>query len=227
MAGPDGEDRSVRAGTGIGFGEIELTLNGLRIGLATEPMGYATPEVQRLVRAAADTLTSAGAVVSEVSLPVYEEVIDSVMLGLAAEAMAYHRNEAVSQWHDFGRPTRSAFLTGALISGADYTQTLRVRRHAQRALTEVFDGVDLIIGPTATGPAPRLDALDFGEVVGMLQTHYWNGTGHPALSVPMGRIDGLPVGLQIVGRPFEDQAVLDAGRIWQQLTTHHLETAEL
>lgn len=227
MAGADGQDRSVRPTASFELGPVQTDLTGLRIGIALDPMDRSVAEVQHLVRAAADVFADQGAIVSEVSLPHYAETIDAVMLGLAAEAMTYHRNDAVDRWHDFGRATRSALLTGALLSGADYAQTLRVRRHTQRRMAELFDRVDLIIAPTATQPAPVVEPLDFDEVVGMLQTHYWNGTGHPALSVPMGFVDGLPVGLQITGRPFEDRTVLDAGRIWQQLTSHHLEAAPL
>ncbi|MCD9198717.1 amidase [Aeromicrobium wangtongii] len=227
LAGPDDRDRSVRPAATFDLDEVRLATRGLRIGLARDPMARSTDAVQELVREAADTFAAAGAVVSEVSLPAYDEVNDSVMLGLAAEALDYHHDEVIGRWHDFGRPTRSALLTGALLSGPDYVRTLRVRRHAQRQMARLFADVDLVIGPTATQPAPALDHLDFAEVVGMLQTHYWDGTGHPALSVPMGQVDGLPVGLQIIGRPFEDATVLDAGRRWQQLTSHHEKVAPL
>lgn len=227
IAGPDGNDRSVRPSAGFTFGDVVQSLPGLRVGLALDPLDRSIPAVQSLIRAAAETLTAEGAIVSEIRLPEYDCVVDAVMLGLAAEGLAYHRNEAIDRWKDFGRATRAALMTGALISGADYAQTLRVRRHAQRKMAELFDSVDVIIAPTATHPAPPVDPLDFGEIVSMLQTHYWNGTGHPALSVPAGFVDGLPVGLQITGRPFQDQQVLDTGRIWQQLTSHHLKAPSL
>lgn len=227
IAGPDGEDRSVRDQVSFDFAEVELDFRGLRVGIAQNPMSRSVTGVQRLVLDAGVMFESLGARVFELELPVYEEVVDSVMLGLSAEAFAYHRPEAINRWHDYGRSTRSALLTGALLSSTDYLQTLRVRRFAQRRLEELFENVDLIIAPTATQSAPRLDRLDFQEVVGMLQTHYWNGTGHPALSVPMGSVDGLPVGLQIVGRPFADQQVLDAGRIWQRHTDYHTQVVPL
>ncbi|GIJ29870.1 glutamyl-tRNA(Gln) amidotransferase [Micromonospora qiuiae] len=96
---------------------------------------------------------------------------------------------------------------------------------AAEALT--FDDIDLVLSPTASRPAPLVDGLDFDEVVAMLQTAYWNATGNPALSVPMGLADGMPVGLQIVGRPHADQLVLDAGRHFQDLTDHHLRRPDL
>jgi aspartyl-tRNA(Asn)/glutamyl-tRNA(Gln) amidotransferase subunit A len=184
-------------------------------------MELSRPEVQAAVRAAVEVLAAAGASVQEVRLPVYAQACSATMHGLAAEALAYHRADLRSRWSDFGRPTRAALLTGALLGGADYVQAQRVRRHAVSRLADLFAGVDVVLGPTATGPAPAVDDLDFGAVVAMLQTTYWDATGNPALSIPVGQMDGLPVGLQVVGRPFDDRTVLDVGRAFQSLTDHH------
>ena len=222
MAGPDGRDPTVATDAAFSFAAPQVDLDRLRIGLALDPMDLSRPEVQAAVRRAVEVLAAAGARVREVRLPVYEQACSATLHVLTAEALAYHRRDLRSRWSDFGRPTRAALLTGALVGGADYVQAQRVRRHAVRALDDLFEDVDVVLGPTATGPAPKIDDLDFGAVVSMLQTTYWDAVGNPALSVPMGRVDGLPVGLQVVGRPFADRIVLDVGRAFQALTDHHL-----
>lgn len=227
ISGPDHEDRSVQDHASFEFAPIGIDINKLRIGIATNSMQRSVSGVQLLVADAATLLSSLGADVVEIQLPLFDEVVDTVMLGLAAEAFAYHRRETIARWKDFGRSARSALITGALLTSTDYLQTLRVRKYAQRQVSQLFEDVDLIIAPTATQPAPTVDNLDFGEVVGMLQTQYWDAMGNPALSVPMGMLDGLPVGLQITGKPFADRDVLDAGRIWQQHTDHHTKVAPL
>ncbi len=222
IAGPDGRDPTVPAGTSFSFGAPQVDLDRLRIGVALDPMELSVPQVQTRVHAAVEVLAAAGASVREVRLPVYDAACSATMHSLAAEALAYHRHDLRSRWSDFGRPTRAALLTGALMGGADYVQAQRVRRHAVAGLADLFQHVDVLLTPTASGPAPPVDDLDFGAVVAMLLTTYWDATGNPALSVPMGLVDGLPVGLQVIGRPFEDRTVLDVGRAFQSMTDHHL-----
>src|SRR5699024_7680990 len=94
IAGPDGVDRSVAADESFAFTPIELSLRGLRIGIATDPMEQSITEVQNRVQDAAKILEAQGAVISEVKLPIYQEVNDAAMLSMAAEALAYHRNDA-------------------------------------------------------------------------------------------------------------------------------------
>jgi aspartyl-tRNA(Asn)/glutamyl-tRNA(Gln) amidotransferase subunit A len=116
---------------------------------------------------------------------------------------------------------------GALISGADYVQAQRVRRVAQRALRALFDTVDVVLGPTTATGAIALD--DDGSVIGgfdvmmtTLFTAYWNAVGNPALAVPMGfTAAGLPLSLQIAGRPFEEGILLRAGDAYQRVTGWH------
>ncbi len=222
MAGPDGDDDSVPAGACFTAPDGPADLAGLRVGLALDPLERSVPGVRDRVTDATAVLERAGAEVREVRLPHYAEAEDTVMLGLAAEALAYHHRDAVARWTDFGSTTRAALLGGLLLTGADVVQALRVRRHVQRQMAAVLTEVDVVVGPTGTCPAPLVDRLDFGEVVAALQTQYWNATGHPALSVPMGLVDGLPVGLQLAGRAFDDARVLGIGWAFQELTDHHL-----
>jgi aspartyl-tRNA(Asn)/glutamyl-tRNA(Gln) amidotransferase subunit A len=218
-----GRNPSGSSGQGFDFTEVpRLELAGLRIGVARQALSGSTPEVQTLVRAAADIFDAAGAHVIEVDVPHYDEGNDTTMLGLSVEALSHHLPGLRSQWHDYSVPVRQALLGGALITASDYVQIQRVRHHLADEIRTVFDSLDLILSPTAGGPSPRLDTLDFAEAVSLLQTAYWNATGNPAVSVPMGRVDGLPVGLQIIGPVGGDTRILDAARLFQSLTHHHL-----
>ncbi len=198
------------------------TLAGLKVGIAMEPLERSRPEVRALVDAAVSTLANAGAKTYEVRFPLYTEAIDVVMLGLAAEGLAYHHGEARARWADYGAVTRAALLTGLLVTGADAVQLQRVRRHLQRQSAAMYTNLDVIVAPTVGGIAPPAETLDFDEVVGLLHTQYWNATGEPALSVPIGTVEGLPVGMQFAGPAFADDRILAVGRLYQQLTSHHL-----
>lgn len=218
-----GRDSPGSSGGGFDFTEVpRLDLASLRIGVARQALDGSTPEVQSLVRAAADVFAGAGAHVIEVDIPYYDEGNDATMLGLSVEALSLHLPGLRSRWHDYSIPVRQALLGGALVTASDYVQIQRVRHRLANEIRTVFGSLDLILSPTAGGPSPRLDTLDFAEAVSLLQTPYWNATGNPAASVPVGLVDGLPVGLQIIGPAGGDARVLDAGRLFQSLTRHHL-----
>lgn len=203
-------------------GEAAGLLRGLRVGVAIQPVERSRDGVRARVTEAIGVLHDAGAEIREMRLPHYDEAHDTVMLGLAAEALAYHHNDARDRWHDYGKVTRYALLTGLLLTGADQVQIQRVRRHVQRAAAGLYADVDVLLAPTAGGPAPYAERLDFQEVTDLLQTQYWNATGEPALSVPIGLVEDLPVGMQVIGPAGADALVLAVGRAYQELTTHHL-----
>ena len=97
-----------------------------------------------------------------------------------------------------------------------------MRRVGQKLVAELFTQVALIVTPTSAGGAPALEKLTFEQISGAVHTPYWNATGNPAMSVPMGYTrEGLPLGMQIVGRPFEEAAVLAAGHAFQLRTDWH------
>jgi aspartyl-tRNA(Asn)/glutamyl-tRNA(Gln) amidotransferase subunit A len=208
------------------------TMDGLRVGVDTSFLDRddCDPDVAALTRAAIEVFTDAGATITEVRLPIFEELCTSAMAGLKCEALAYHRADLQQRWADYGRSTRRSFAGSALMTGADYVQAQRVRRAGIRAVTEVFGSYDLLVTPTALAPAPLIEDLNtfLGHVPSLLLTPYWNATGNPAMSIPMGLTrSGLPVGLQLAGRPFEESTVFRAADAFQLRTTHHLTESPL
>lgn len=226
MAGHDPRDASsVERPVDDYPGALTGSLDGVRIGV--DPLlsrsSLTVPELSAVLDAAVAELRAAGATVVPVELPMYDELTSSVMIGMTAEAYAYHRPDLTSRWGSYGAGTRMAVATGALISGGDYVQAQRVRRVGQRRLAELFSEVDLVVTPTSSCGAPALEKLVFEDIIDALHTPYWNAVGNPAASVPMGfTTDGLPLGLQIAGRPFEEAAVLAAGHAYQLRTDWHL-----
>lgn len=203
------------------------SLAGLRVGVLGDAVERATPEVRGLLHAALEDLAAHGAEIVQVKAPHHDAGIAATMLTLAAEAFALHRSDLASRWHDFSRATRAATLTGLMTSAADLVQISRIRRHLVAEVDDLLEQVDVLVGPTASTTAPDLASLDFGEVVASMQTVYWNATGHPALSLPAGRADGMPVGIQAVGRRHADHWLLQLGEHFQTITTHHLEMPEV
>ncbi|WP_019930774.1 amidase [Nocardia sp. BMG111209] len=225
LAGHDGRDAtSVDRPVDDYTGGLTGSLAGVRIGfdplLDDSPM--TVPELEPALRAAIAELVAAGAEVVDVRLPLYDELTTTTMVGMTAEAYAYHRPDLRSRWLDYGAGTRQAVVAGALVNSGDYVQAQRVRRVGQRRIAEIFATVDLIVTPTSACGAPEVEKLTLDSIVDALHTPYWNALGNPAMSVPMGfTSDGLPLGLQIIGRPFEEATVLAAGYAYQQRTTWH------
>lgn len=207
-------------------------LDGLRIGVVREhhfPDG-SDPAAAPAFEAAIAALTGLGATAVEVELPYWHEMLTANLVTACAEALAYHRNDAAARWGDYFAATRAMLARGALISGADYVQAQRVRRVAQDAVARLFGEVDVVASPTASVGAPSFASLtdaqgrlDVEAVFARIFTQYWDCVGNPVLAVPMGFTgDGLPLSLQLAGRPFEEGTILRAGAAYQQITDWHL-----
>ncbi|MBO0877007.1 MAG: amidase [Pseudonocardia sp.] len=206
------------------------SLEGVRIGVdpLLECSTLTVPELSGVLDAAVAELRVAGATVTPVELPLYHELTATTMIGISAEAYAYHRPDLRTRWNDYGAGTRMAVCAGALFPAGDYVQAQRVRRLGQRKISELFGDVDLIVTPTSARGAAKLEKLAFDDIIDALHTPYWNALGNPAMSVPMGfTTDGLPLGMQIIGRPFEEAAVLAAGHAYQQRTNWHQQVPEM
>jgi aspartyl-tRNA(Asn)/glutamyl-tRNA(Gln) amidotransferase subunit A len=204
-------------------------LRGLRIGVdrLTAYSGDAIDPAQPAVfEAALLTLAEAGAEIVDVELPYYPEMMIVDFVTMAGEAGAYHRDDLVERWLEFGAGARYFVAGGFLYSAADYVQAQRVRRVGQEALAGLYETVDVIATPTATVGAPFVDDLvptDPEKVLAGVHTPYWNSTGNPTLSIPIGFTgSGLPLGMQLSGRYFDEATVLRAGDAFQRRSSWHL-----
>jgi aspartyl-tRNA(Asn)/glutamyl-tRNA(Gln) amidotransferase subunit A len=213
---------------------LDGSLAGVRIGVerAHHFPEEADAALSPIFEEAVHVLSGLGAEIVEVSLPYYDEMRTVTMITSRAEALAYHRQDLQDRWEDYFEATRLMVSRGVMANGADYVQAQRVRRLAQREVGKLFGIVDAVVGPTSATAATayadlRARMLD-GAAMRLSFTSYWNAVGQPALVVPMGFNDvGLPVSLQIAGRPFDEARLLKVGDAYQQATDWHLHVAPL
>ncbi|MGH7048093.1 MAG: amidase [Stellaceae bacterium] len=207
-----------------------LTLDGLTLGVvrhfhekdAVANFGAdSAPSAAYLTAfdAACRTLESLGARLLDIRLSPLIDYVDANRLIMIAEAYALHEKDFQERPQDFGHHMFARIGLGAFLSAADYVEATRQRRELCLEFARAFDGVDAVVSANATGPAPRIDALPtFGTVERASYTGPFNLTGSPALSVPIGFEDGLPLAFQIVGRPFDEAMVLRVGHAFEQAT---------
>jgi aspartyl-tRNA(Asn)/glutamyl-tRNA(Gln) amidotransferase subunit A len=198
-----------------------LDLAGLRI--AYPRSFFATqdgisPEVVASIDAAVQHVARLGAEVKEIVLPDFELFNACGRVILTAEAYAIHERDLLSRPRDYARYTYQRMMVGATLSAADLVQALRLRRELSAALNAgIFGTFDALVTATALAPASRLD--EFPPDVpnrNATQTMPFNVTGNPALAIPTGfSKSGLPLGMQIVGRPFDEPTVLRIGAAYE------------
>jgi aspartyl-tRNA(Asn)/glutamyl-tRNA(Gln) amidotransferase subunit A len=126
---------------------------------------------------------------------------------------------------------RARLEVGERITAHDYLQALRLRaRLAREFIAEVFAEADLVLAPVTPTPAPSLVEATGGDGEAIAArmgrfsrlTRPWNGLGLPVLALPCGLSEaGLPIGAQLVGRPFDEATVLAAGHAYEQSTEWH------
>jgi aspartyl-tRNA(Asn)/glutamyl-tRNA(Gln) amidotransferase subunit A len=198
-------------------------LKGVRVGVPTqyflEP-GYAAPDVLEAVRRAIAALGDIGAELVEVDLPhvhLCDAIYEVIAHGESAAALSHLLR---TRSEDFGFSTRVGLEVGLQITAAEYLQAQQIRSVIQQDFRRAFEKVDLIVAPTAyqTARSPADDARQRKPH----PRRPMSLPGGPSISVPCGFCDeGLPIGLQIVGRPWEDATVLRAAWAYEQV--HPLE----
>ena len=206
-------------------------LKGLRVGVPREYFfDDVDTEVLSAVRGAISTLEELGAQVSDVSLPHIDEAPAAVNAIMLPEALAYHRRWLAERPQDYGEDVRRRLEMGLLYPTVSYIEAQRLRSLiAEEWRERVFDRVDLLAVPTTPMPAPRLEEADVEATLTLVRfTSPFNLAGLPAVSVPCGFTSGgLPIGLQLVGRWFEEGTVLRAAHAYQQATDWHKRAPEL
>lgn len=228
-------------------------VKGLKIGLPKEYFGAGIqPEVAAAIKRAVDQLTAMGAEVKEVSLPHTEYALPAYYLIAPAEASSnLARFDGVGFGHralgsdiiDMYKKTRSEGFgpevkrrimlgTYALSSGyydAYYLKALQVRTLVKQDFDKAFDEVDILITPTAPTTAFKIGELS-DPLAMYLQdvcTIPINLAGLPGISIPCGFVAGLPVGMQIIGKPLAEATIIQAAYAFEQANDYHTRFAPL
>jgi aspartyl-tRNA(Asn)/glutamyl-tRNA(Gln) amidotransferase subunit A len=202
---------------------LDRGVTGLRVGVLRSWYTPDTnPEVAAAVDAAVAVLGELGAVVSDVTLP-------SVGLAPAyhviamSEAYAYHAADLRETPEKFALTLRNRLLSGALYQAHEYVNAQRARQILIDETAALLREVDVLVTPANPTTAPTFEQ-SYAETLrrGASYSTLFNLTGLPALVLPCGFDDaGLPIGLQVAGRPFAEATVLRAGHAYQRATDWH------
>ena len=202
---------------------LDRGVGGLRIGVPRAFFAAApavTPEVLGAIDRTITLLRGAGASVEDVQLPDYALFAAAGRVIMMPEAFAIHEADMQTRLMDYGEITANRFVLGAAVTAVDYINALRARRELTDAVNAVLGRYDALLTASALATAPRFDApVDSLSSASPMQTIPFNVTGHPAMSVPVGLApNGLPLSVQIVGRPFDEPMVFRIGRTVEQVT---------
>ena len=210
---------------------LDQGVQGLRIGVPQEYFyEMIDDEVALAVKAAAAVLEGLGAAVEEVSIPILDQAIAISGPLLLAEAAEVHMDSLRHRAEDFGADVRARLQVGAATPATDYIKAQRARVVFNREVASVMKDYDLLMAPTVPIGAPSLDdervsvgGEEHQKLAVMPRlTRPFNITGTPTISVPCGfTSDGMPIGVQLSGRAFEDALVLRAAQAYESATDWH------
>jgi aspartyl-tRNA(Asn)/glutamyl-tRNA(Gln) amidotransferase subunit A len=229
IAGPDSGDRFVGERPAGAPWAPRADVKGLRVGVVRELIEASDPEVSAAVLAAANVLQDLGAVVDEVSLPLVP-MAGAVFMALAdSESAGLHQAWLRSRGAEYDAATRRRLLAASLLPAAVYHQATRARELIRRQIADALAARHLLITPSQPTPAPliaqtRAPVGSGAEAARRFfarrsYTTPFSLAGLPAISVPAGFSGGgLPIGLQIAGRAFDEPTVFRAAYAYEQAT---------
>lgn len=209
--------------------DLDAGVRGLTLGVPTTYFfDDVDPEVESAVREAIGVLEAQGARLEEVEIPFAEQMMAVEFGVLVPEASAYHQEMLRGSGELYTADVRVFLEAGETVLATQYIKALRVRRLVQQAFRRAFEGIDALVCPTLPAAAAEVGQQTFtfpgGREKAVIDA--WVGhsapgnvTGLPALSVPCGfTSSGLPIGLQVIGRPFDEAGVLRVGQAYESAT---------
>ena len=232
MAGADPADPTAIAGPLPDYmAATREPIKGLTIGVPTAfYVDDLDPEVARIFEEALAVLKREGANIVQVELPEQRQLTAACQFVLATEAAAFHKRWMIERPGDYGAQVLMRLQNGLAVSGVSYLEAMRWRGPALAAHNAAVAGVDAMIMPVSPVAAPTIAESDVGnspDAEAMIQrltrfTRPINYLGLPSLSIPTGFTkDGLPVGMQLVGRSFDEAMILRIGAAFQRATDFH------
>jgi aspartyl-tRNA(Asn)/glutamyl-tRNA(Gln) amidotransferase subunit A len=185
----------------------------------------ADPEICAAFDEALRALCDLGMEIVDVEVDGLADAAAADFLVLNAEAFAAHERTLRARMHDYGRSARLYHTQGAFLSAADYIVALRVGETVRERVDESLSAVDILatpVVPVLTAEAARAAKAQPHTGGGAVFTAPFNLTGHPALAVPCGMsAEGIPIGLQLVGRAGGEADLLSIAHVYEQATPWH------
>ena len=214
IAGLAGERSAVRF--------LGQDIAGLRIGYARNWFAadsQAHPAVVAAMDEAVSTFSELGAIIEHIELPHYYSVEVAAAAVLHYESFAGHAAELAAHPEGFGRKTFQSIAAGAAITEEEYREAKRAGAAFRDALDrDVFSRFDAIVTVGTLTPALPVALFGKGSVWTPMRTIGFNISGHPALMLPMGFVDGLPLGMQIVGPHYGEARICQMGDAFERAT---------
>lgn len=232
MAGEDPEDPTAIAGPVPDYAAATRgSIKGLSIGIPSAfYVDDLDPEVARILDETTAVLKREGADIVQVELPDQRQLSAACQIVLAAEAAAFHKRWLIERPQDYGPQVLMRLQNGLAIPAVLYLEAMRWRGAALSAHLAAVAGVDAVIAPVAPVAAPTIAESDVGnspDAESVIQrltrfTRPINYLGLPSLSIPAGFTrNGLPVGMQLIGRSFDEAMLLRIGAAFQRATDFH------
>jgi aspartyl-tRNA(Asn)/glutamyl-tRNA(Gln) amidotransferase subunit A len=230
LVGPDSRDPTTLDQPLDIFAREPRSVKGMQLALpaADQLPAFMDPGVVAAWQAAARVFESLGATIVPVRLPDWYFNL-SLNAGriIASEAYALHRayvNDASAQ---LGPAVRQRMQAAESFEPGAYAQELRTMRELRRAFVEWFEPYDALLLPSAAIPAMPVSEVDEASPIPGYLTRPANYLGLCGLSQPAGLVRGLPVSLQIVGKPFAERTVLSLGQAFESATEFHRQHPDL
>jgi aspartyl-tRNA(Asn)/glutamyl-tRNA(Gln) amidotransferase subunit A len=233
IAGHDPSDEASAAVPATDYtGDLELGVRRLRIGVIPDYFfQHLQPAVLGSVQGALQTLEELGASVVEVEVEHVHGNISAQLTTESCEPSTYHQRWLRERPEDYGDDVRLLLELGELHLATHYLQAQRYRSLLRREFLDAFKHVDVFVCPTLPFTATPIGAttvvIEGGVEEDMLSaimqyTGVPSLTGLPSLAVPCGFDgDGLPIGMQVIGRPFDEATLFRVGAAFQEATDFH------
>jgi aspartyl-tRNA(Asn)/glutamyl-tRNA(Gln) amidotransferase subunit A len=237
IAGPDPLDPTTATAPKWDAKAMKRAAKGMTIGI---PKRFYVDDLEPDVASALDDAIAAfkrlGVKVVEVDLPDQVMVAAAALIVLAVEAATCHAPWLRTRPDDYGPQVRNRLQNGLAYSAVEYLEALRWRAHALEAHLAAIGKCDAVLAPVSRAVAPTIVETDVGgatnaEAIIQGITRFMrpiNFLGLPALVIPAGfGQHGMPIGLQLIGRPFNDETVAALGIAFQGATDHHSKVPKL
>jgi len=217
MSGRTGDERAAA--------RLGQPVAGMRIAYGRDWFaGDAQPEVVAAMDAAVSVLSELGAIVDRVDLPDYPAIEVAAAAIIQKEALELHAADLAAHPDAYGRQTFKNLVSGALLTDAQVAEARRAGSiFRERLDDDIFGQFDALITVCALTTALPLKLFENGAVWTPMRTIGFNVSGHPVLALPIGFADGLPMGMQIVGRHHGEAVICQLGDAFERATDHALQ----